>query len=124
MPDSANTPPVVPPTASGGNIAGATTPAPTPPKTFTLPPVPAIARPVPANPPQVGHAVTAKPSDATKPTAEIEIPSTPEFQGKDIARKQTLARIQDILAEHGNMESNIGVGHEYWTLKNYLRSLD
>lgn len=98
-----------------------TTTAPATPRTFVLPPIPAIGKAVPANPPQPGHAVTAKPSDATAQPAEL--PS--DVRSSLAAAKHTaLSRIKEILAEHNHQESDIGHGHEYWDLKNQLRTIE
>jgi hypothetical protein len=43
--------------------------------------------------------------------------------GKRTEKEQLLSRIQLILADHGNIESNIGITHEYWALVNRYRAL-
>jgi hypothetical protein len=55
-----------------------------------------------------------------------EHPIVPEPEPKvdlDKLEGEVLNEIQDILKEHGYLESNIGINNKYWNLKNQHRQL-
>jgi hypothetical protein len=43
---------------------------------------------------------------------------------KEKEKEKVLKQIQDILNDHGGLESNIGIPNEYWQLKNIYRGLE
>lgn len=58
----------------------------------------------------------------TEPIKPVE-PIKPLVAPKLTEKQQVLAKIQGILREHDNKESEIGLNHEYWNLLNTYRSM-
>jgi hypothetical protein len=52
---------------------------------------------------------------------DVGVKTTEEAKTEDSS--EVLAKIQEILAKHGNQETNIPVGSNYWVLMNQYRAL-
>ena len=60
---------------------------------------------------------------AAKDTKEVAAKAVESNVAAAKEKKECLIKATVILQEHGGMESNIGVSHEYWSLMNRYRSL-
>jgi hypothetical protein len=57
------------------------------------------------------------------PVVHKEVLLTPKQHKLKELKDALLADIQEILKDHGGIESNIGIGHPYWDMQNRLRSM-
>jgi hypothetical protein len=77
------------------------------------------------------HPEPPKPSIADKVKAAAAVEKVDEkldekVEGKNFTpreRAECLKKIQDALASHGNMESNIPPHHDYWSLLGQFRAM-
>lgn len=71
------------------------------------------------------HAAEALYASKTVPPVPVvkEVLLTPKQHKLKELKDALLADIQEILKDHGGIESNIGIGHPYWDMQNRLRSM-
>jgi hypothetical protein len=97
-------------------------------KVSNPPYVPPVAEPVKEEiePLHVTEAKAAAERLAAPPAAPVlhkEVLLTPKQHKLKELKDALLADIQEILKDHGGIESNIGIGHPYWDMQNRLRSM-
>jgi hypothetical protein len=99
-------------------------------KVSNPPYVPPVAEPAkeeiePLHVTEAKHAAEALYASKIVPPVPVvkEVLLTPKQHKLKELKDALLADIQEILKDHGGIESNIGIGHPYWDMQNRLRSM-